>query len=408
MNRKFFYYLAVIFCFLGLLAFEFLSPSGFLFTFHKTKIESSSLNKYINQLSEFENEFRFREMPDIEFFLFGMGNRTKILYKNGILKNAITGEIIKEWSVKRDLIIPNDYKVEIETLTDVFITIYEDEKGVFIKEGSEKERIEGTNSAIKLPTFEGHKYSEILRVLNQEILINIIDSRPLPNFFVYKKPWRRDAAMMAMCLEKTGNVDLIKDWVLNITEAYDYSNAGNREPDNLGQTLYILSLFSDKNHPLVKHILQEAKEFEVRDENGLYIKGLSDFHETPVYQTKWIKYGLKLLAVDDPYSVPKVPDNYSTLFWWDYKDTYLQGTTNAYDAVPHDNYPYIGWARDNFHGKKRSPLSNRLYPLTWEQQASQAKYKNLKIIDDIFVNEKISSPHTWHAAEVFLYLINIK
>ena len=85
MNRKFFYYLAVIFCFLGLLAFEFLSPSGFLFTFHKKKIESSSLNKYINQLSEFENEFRFREMPDIEFFLFGMGNRTKILYKNGIL-----------------------------------------------------------------------------------------------------------------------------------------------------------------------------------------------------------------------------------------------------------------------------------------------------------------------------------
>ena len=76
--------------------------------------------------------------------------------------------------------------------------------------------------------------------------------------------------------------------------------------------------------------------------------------------------------------------------------------------MAHDNYPYIGWARDNFHGKKRSPLSNRLYPLTWEQQASQAKYKNLKIIDDIFVNEKISSPHTWHAAEVFLYLINIK
>lgn len=214
---------------------------------------------------------------------------------------------------------------------DVSITIMEDKEGVFITEGSKRELVEGTSSNIVVPSFEGHKYSEILKVLNHEILINIVDSKPAPNFFVYDKPWRRDAAMMAMCLEETGNVDLTKDWVLHLTEVYDRNNSGNTEPDNLGQTLYLLSLFTDKTHPLVKQILEEAKKFEVRDENGLYIKGLSDFHETPVYQTKWMKYGLKSLGLDDPYSIPLVLDNYSSLFWWEYKDSYLPGTTDAFD-----------------------------------------------------------------------------
>ncbi len=368
--------------------------------------ESTSLKKYIHQLSEFEEEFRFMEMPDIEFFLFGMGNRTKLLYKDGVLKNALSGEIIRQWPVKQVLIIPNEYRVEIETLTDVFVTIYEDENGVFIKEGNKNKRVDGTNSSIKLPTFTGHKYSEILKVLNHEILVNIVDSKPVPNFIVYDKPWRRDAAMMAMCLKETGNLDLIKDWVLNLNEVYDRNNAGITEPDNLGQTLYLLSLFSDKDHPLVQKILEEVKEFEVEDENGLYIKGLSDFHETPVYQTKWMKYGLQSLGINDPYAIPKIQDDYSSLFWWDYKEDYLEGTTDAYDEWKNDKYPYIGWAADNFHGKKRNPISNRLYPLTWEQEASQAKYENLKLIDDVYVTEKISAPHTWHAAEVFLYLIN--
>lgn len=41
-------------------------------------MESTSLDKYALQLSVFEKEFRLREMPDIEFFLFGMGNRIKL------------------------------------------------------------------------------------------------------------------------------------------------------------------------------------------------------------------------------------------------------------------------------------------------------------------------------------------
>jgi len=367
--------------------------------------QTVSLQKYRMQLNQFRKEFRAVDMPDIKFFLFGMGNRTKLLYKNGKLLNSLTGEVINEWPVKNETIIPNDYRVNIETLTDVMVSIYETENGVFISERGKETLVEGTATPIKLPLFEGCAYSEILKVLNHEILINILDSKPLPNYFVYKKPWRRDGAMMAMCLKKTGNIDLIKNWVLSLNDPYDRNNKGESEADNLGQTLYLLSLFSDKTHPVVNQILTEIPKYVVTDSNGKYIKGRSDFHETPVYQTKWLKFGLRALGLPDDLSIPQVQDDYSSLFWWDYKDSYMKGTKDSYNPSKSDRYPYLGWAADHFHGLKRNPVSNRDYPLTWEIQASQADYKGMSIIDDEYVDTKNSSPHTWHAAEMFLYLI---
>lgn len=369
-------------------------------------VENNSLQKYRQQLHDLRNEFRAFDMPDVRFFLFGMGNRTKIIYKEGKLINALTGKIIKEWKFKSELIIPNEYLVLIETPKNEIIQIVETEKGVFIKEGLKETLIDGTATPIKLPTFEGCKYSEVLKVLNNEILVNIVDGKPLPNFFVYKAPWRRDGAMMAMCLNKTGNIDLIKNWVLSLTDPYDHNNNGETEADNLGETLYLLSFFTDKNNQCVKRVLAEIPKYEVKDNNGTYIKGRSDFHEAPAYQTKWLKFGLHSLGIDDPYTVPQVQDNYSSLFWMDYKDTYMKGTSDAYDEWKNDFFPYIGWAADRFHGLKRAPLSNRDYPLTWEIQAGMADYGGMAIISDQFVTGKTSTPHTWHAAEIFLYLID--
>jgi hypothetical protein len=70
-------------------------------------VEIKSLQKYRQQLNDLRNEFRVYEMPDVKFFLFGMGNRTKILYKDGNLINAITGKTIKEWKFKSETIVPN-------------------------------------------------------------------------------------------------------------------------------------------------------------------------------------------------------------------------------------------------------------------------------------------------------------
>ena len=85
----------------------------------------------------------------------------------------------------------------------------------------------------------------------------------------------------------------------------------------------------------------------------------------------------------------------------DFKDTYVPGK----DADDRGNYPYLGWACDHFHGAKKSPIGNRDYPLTWEAKASQAYYDGVKIVSADYAKAKLAAPHTWHGAEVFLYLL---
>jgi hypothetical protein len=255
-----------------------------------------------------------------------------------------------------------------------------------------------------LPTFAEHRHAALLRVLHHEILINVINGRPVPNHFVYKKPWYRDGAMMAMCLQRTDNLDVIREWILSLREPYDRNNAGESEADNLGQALFLISLVSDKHHPLVRQVQQELAKHEVRDGASRYIRGRSDFAEHPVYQTKWAKYGLRSLGLPDPYTIPAVADSYSSLFWMDFRQTHVSGS----EATDRDCYPYLGWATDHFRGQKLSPISNRDYPLTWEIKASQADYSAMAIVDPVYVQQQASVPHTWHAAEIFLYLLDLQ
>ncbi|MDP2334887.1 MAG: hypothetical protein Q8N05_00255 [Bacteroidota bacterium] len=370
-----------------------------------TETPEESLRKYRNSLNEFRLEFGgSREMPDVKFFLFGMGNRAKLVYKNGILKNAISGEILKKWNISKEIIVPPDYSVYITLSDGSIISIIEDRNAVWIVENKIRMAVPGTETLLQLPDFKEYKYPQILKVLHQEILINIINGKPVPNFFVYKNPWRRDGAMMAMCLNATGNTNLIKDWALSLNDPYDRNNAGVTEADNLGETLFILSFFTNKDFPLVTEILKESKKFEIYSNGNKYIKGLTDDHEVPAYQTKWLKFGLKSLNLPDDYTIPIIEDDYSALFWWDYNDSYKPGTIDSDDK---NQYPYLGWACDNFHGKKASPISNRDYPLTWEIGASEANYNGMAMVDEKYVLAKNSSPHTWHASEVFLYILKI-
>ncbi|WP_373497170.1 hypothetical protein [Aquiflexum sp.] len=364
-----------------------------------------SLEKYRSQLTKIRAEFGEYELPKATFFLFGMGNREKLLYRDGSLISVHDQKILYRWDVIEEIIIPNDYSVFLTMHDGKRIAIFENEQGVFLEFDGKKETInEGTH--IVLDSFEGHPYSEVLKVLNHENLINIDNGLPLPNFFVYRKPWRRDAAMMAMCLEIAGNLDLIKDWVLELDEIYDFNNRSKAGPeyevDNLGQTLYLISLFTDASHPLVPKILEEAKRWERTHEGKLYLHGRTDFSEMPVYQTKWMKYGLRALGLPDPYDIPNIDCQYSSLFWMDYKDFHkpVEGWRN-------DSYPYIGWARDHFYGLKQSPITAVDYPLTWEIGASQANYEGIRIVNDNYTNASCAAPHTWHTSEIFLYLINL-
>ncbi|TFH05958.1 MAG: hypothetical protein E4H09_01135 [Spirochaetales bacterium] len=237
-----------------------------------------------------------------------------------------------------------------------------------------------------------------MRILHQEILVNIYHGLPLPNFLVYDRPWYRDAAMMAMVLQATGNLHLIRDWVMNLRDPFDCNN-GTTEPDNLGQVLYLISLFADSAHPVVSSVLSEAPRFH-RDE---HISGMTDGSEHPVYQTKWLKYGLGSLGLDDPYVVPMVPDTYGTLFWWDYTDRHVPSRrTGEQGSI---RYPYLAWAEHHFIGDP-PPLGllGEGYPATWESHASAALYGRLESLDAPLAEYPICMPHTWHAAEAFLYL----
>ena len=340
------------------------------------------------------------DVPDVKFFLFGMGSRTKFLYRGGILFDAKSGKELQRWKVRKEIIVPSDYMVSLETEDGVALTLREDSEAVWMEKSGQRTAVEGTRSAVKLPDFAGKKFPLVLRVLHQELLVNIVEAGPVPNFFVYEKPWYRDGAMVALALRETGNLDLLKPWIPGLHEPFDKNNKGETEADNLGQVLFLISLVSDKNHPLVEKVLAEIPRFEKTDATGKYILGRSDFSDHPVYQTKWLKYGLRALGLPDPYVIPKVADGYSALFWMDYRDQHVAGK----DSDDRGAYPYLGWACDHFHNTKKSPLSNRDYPLTWEQNASEANYGGLKLISPELVEKRISLPHTWHAAEAFLLL----
>jgi hypothetical protein len=337
-------------------------------------------------------------LPAVEFFLFGMGSRDKFIYADGKLRNALTGKLVREWEVEEQVIAPAEYMVVVRTKGEKTVAVIEDEEGVWVEADGKREAL--SKGAVKMPDFRKHPYAPALRVLHQELLVNVIGGKPVPNFLVYDRPWYRDAAMMAMAFARTGNLPLVKDWILNLDEPYDKNNRGETEPDNLGQALYLVSLVSDKSHPLVPKVRKEFARFEKA--NGAYIEGRTDFAPHPVYQTKWAKFGLRSLGLDDPYTVPQVRDSYATLFWWAYKDADLKG-----QAVPADDrYPYLVWAGSHYAGKTAGKLSDRDYPLTWEADASYAKYDGMKAVGPEYVKVRTCAPRAWHAAEAFLYLLD--
>jgi len=339
-------------------------------------------------------------------YLFGMGHRRKLVYQAGAVLDAGTGEQLAACAADSEAYDLTQYRVQLEAREGGPIAISEDEEGVWIEQGGARRCL--TAAPVRLPSFAGHPQVGLLRALHQEILVNITPDGPLPNLFVYDRPWYRDAAMVCMVLAKTGNLPIVRDWILGLREPFDRNNGGHEEPDNLGQLLYMISLVSNKEHPLVKTVLEQVLRFK-RDR---HIVGLTDGAEHPVYQTKWLKFGLRSLGLPDPFEIPCVYDSYSALFWWDYKRAHVPGP--RFDLDARRLYPYLGWAEDHFYGDP--PDMERLaagggkldgfYPLTWEAEASEADYRGMARFSEQDVQDRICRPHTWHAAEMFLYALH--
>lgn len=336
--------------------------------------------------------------PENNFFLFGMGHRQKYVYKNGNLTNIKTSKIEFSWNVDSEEFIYHQYTVILHLSDGKSITIYENEIGLFIDDLCIEK------SYIHLPDFKEYKYSKALRILHHEVLINFNGTIPVPNIYVYDKAWYRDGAMMALVLNETGNIDLLKNWALSITSLYDMNNANHREPDNLGQLAFILSFFVDKSYPLVSEIVKEAKRIM---KNGV-LTGITDFNHHEIYSTLWLKYGLDKLGVDTSFiNIPLTFDSYARMFWMNRtgieRHTYFD---NHYD----ENYPYLWWAVKHFENEPidDSFINTDIYPMSWERLASQAVYENIAPLSTEYAKNNFSAPHSWHASEQFMYLIEMR
>ena len=81
---------------------------------------------------------------------------------------------------------------------------------------------------------------------------------------------------------------------MGLHKVWDRNNSGDAEADNLGQALFMVSLFGAHKHPLVAKVMEAVPGYRKDD----HIVGRTDYAAHPVYQTKWLKFGLKSLALD--------------------------------------------------------------------------------------------------------------
>ena len=367
--------------------------------------------KEIEALEEYEKEYtsflkkhkneKIKFLNKINYYFLGFGNRKKILYKDGKLIDLETKKEIYSFDIKSEEIIANLYTIILQTNKDEFIKIYEDNSGIHIIKDNKDTIIKGTDTYIELFKFENQAYQNIKKVLYGEILFNIKDGVIYPNILVYNKPWYRDAALACMVLKQTNNLDMISDWVKSIDQIYDKQNRGNKETDNLGELLYILSTQEDTNSSIINKIEIEAEKLANNNPDGYYIYGTTDFGEKYSYQNLWYKLGIESIGKEYKFNFPKTKDYYDNTTWWIEYETDKDAT-----AILDGDYPYLSYAA--YHKLKKGiiPLNQNLYPLSWEKNASEANYENMKILDEFYFETKISPLHVWSASELLLLIMD--
>ncbi|MFC1462810.1 hypothetical protein ACFLQU_04310, partial [Verrucomicrobiota bacterium] len=260
---------------------------------------------------------------------------------------------------------PAEYRVVMHLKEGNEALVFEDEEGVWVEEGGDR-RCLTKGEGVKLPRFDGNPHAPWLRALHAELLVNLMPFGPVPNLWVYPRSWYRDAAMMLMCLERTGNLSLVEPWVMGLYKVWDRNNRGHAEADNLGQVLYMAALIGAARHPIIDDVLKAAPDYR----KDHHIVGMTDHQEHPVYQTKWLKFGLRTLGLEDPYRIPEVHDSYSSLFWMDYRGEHVPGERFSERAL--ELYPYLNWAEAHFHGEPfPEPLGELRPPLTREGRGSE-------------------------------------
>lgn len=158
-----------------------LAISGFA-SAQSIQTPQQSLDAYRASLDSLRQEWPDAPaFPETTVFFFGMGDRRKMVYQRGELRDARSGEVLRKWKVAQEYLLPADYTVLLQDERGRWITLRETGTGVLIDDGKGQAFL--TRSPLHLPTFRGKKYAPVLRILHHEILMHIGDREPLPGQF---------------------------------------------------------------------------------------------------------------------------------------------------------------------------------------------------------------------------------
>ena len=412
-----------------------------------TKQMANELAEYLYEIDVplraqmyFVQKYEISHKKNSDFFSFGMGDRKKMIYKKGKLIDLKTKQVIRSFDFTHEMIIPNMYTVLLLDQAGRITRIYEDETGVHIEKGRmakiwedwnnynqweddrlnnretklveniASETITTSKNKINLPNFEDSKVGRILKVLHQEVLVNIDHGKPRTTLMARtnESGLYREGMMAAMVLEKTNNTWLFEDWMKQISSIYDCRNKLEKNEvkciesaDNPGQLLYLLGAITNSRQDLTNKIKAEVKQKAV---NGEFV-GEVDGEKMGYYPTALLINGARKNKIDLGYdfNLGKA-DKYLGLTWW----------LNDYKEAKHGNivdpmHPAKEWAsvhqEPGHYGL--TTILDEAYPLTFDGELTKAEAEEQKIINEHYSHEKgpkLSS--IWHASEMFLMLGN--
>ena len=122
-------------------------------------VARQEIASYRSELADFRREFAASDrVPNIPFYLFGMGRRAKYVYRSGELLTAPGGKLVCRWPVKKELIVPPGYRVLLELEGGQTVEIQEDEEGVWVHEKGRRVALAGATRPVNLPDFARHRY----------------------------------------------------------------------------------------------------------------------------------------------------------------------------------------------------------------------------------------------------------
>ena len=412
-----------------------------------TKQMANELAEYLYEIDVplraqmyFVQKYEISHKKNSDFFSFGMGDRRKMIYKKGKLIDLKTKQVIRSFDFTHEMIIPNMYTVLLLDQAGQITRIYEDETGVHIEKGRmakiwedwnnynqweddrlnnretrlveniASETITTSKNKINLPNFEDSKVGRVLKVLHQEVLVNIDHGKPRTTLMARtnESGLYREGMVAAMVLEKTNNTWLFEDWMKQISSIYDCRNKLEKNEakctesaDNPGQLLYLLGAITNSRQDLTNKIKAEVKQKVV---NGKFV-GEVDGEKMGYYPTALLINGARRNKIDLGYdfNLGKA-DKYLGLTWW----------LNDYKEAKHGNivdpmHPAKEWAsvhqEPGHYGL--TTILDEAYPLTFDGELTKAEAEEQKLINGHYSHEKgpkLSS--IWHASEMFLMLGN--